>query len=253
MSIDLIVDNPMSETPQVVKDQQENNSALSLSTVAAGVTGILNVAGEFNVAGQPAAAGAQVSVLGGNGAGQVAGFKLSTLSGWTVLLRTVQEGSWLELADGNGAAQHQWTGSNYNCLGNLSVGGGGVTFSGLANLPTTGTTDLTINANGQVAPQTSSMRFKENIEPLRADFGNILSADPVSFVNKATGDREIGFLAEDFHDKHLDGLVSYDAEGKPLSIQYKMVPIYLLEVIKEQQRAIEELKGEIAEIKSKAH
>lgn len=133
----------------------------------------------------------------------------------------------------------------------LVVRGTAVRFSGLPNLPNSGMADLVIHSGGAVSVHTSSARFKENIEPLQEDFCKLLLADPVSFTNKATGDCEIGYVAENLHENELENLVSYDAEGKPLSVRYKLLPIYVLEIMKEQQRVIKDLQGDIADIKER--
>ncbi len=245
MSIDLIVDNSISDTLQNVKDQSGNTSALEIA------------GGQVAISADASGASAQGSVFNPNNSdGNVAGFRFHTASGWNVMLRTRQGQAWLELTDGAGSPRHVWVDGNYTAnglvtAGQLSVSGSQVVFSGLSGLPASGTADLTVDSSGNVAPQTSSARFKENIEPLQDDFRKVLDAAPVSFVNKATGDREIGYIAEEFHDNDLDNLVSYDAEGKPLSVQYKMLPIYALEIVKEQQRVIEELRSELGKIKAK--
>ena len=48
----------------------------------------------------------------GNTKGKMAGLNLSTASGWSVDLQTVQDSSYLELV-GAGAVKHRWYGSNY--------------------------------------------------------------------------------------------------------------------------------------------
>jgi hypothetical protein len=120
----------------------------------------------------------------------------------------------------------------------------------MANLPGSGTSDLTIDSQGNVAPQTSSVRFKENVEPLTGDFHKILSLEPKSFTYRESGQRAIGYTAEDLHDQDLRDLVTYDQEGNPLSIQYKLLPIYMLELLKEQKATIDQLAGEVAELKA---
>lgn len=125
---------------------------------------------------------------------------------------------------------------------------GSVAFPTMQNLPSTGTADLTINASGAVAPQTSSARFKENIEPLAADFERILALEPKAFCDVGTGDRGIGYVAEDVAALRLTDLVSVDGSGQPLSVHYKLIPIYLLELLKAQQRTIEMLRDDVREL-----
>lgn len=77
---------------------------------------------------------------------------------------------------------------------------------------------------------------------MNANFAKILEVDPQAFTYKATGDQSFGYIAEDFDSLGLKNLVNYDKEGLPNSIKYDRIPIYLLEVIKEQQREITALK-----------
>lgn len=244
MSVDLVVDNDISTSLETVNDQHGNSSALSIAK------------GIVRVEGSPSGDSVQMDVYNPKKAtNQVAGIRFHTGgSDWTVMLRTRQDKAWLELTDVSGNVVHLWNGRDYTTKGKVTAGklqvtGSSVIFSGLQNLPSSGTADLTVDASGNVAPQTSSARFKEDIEPLQEDFHKIFSADPVSFTNKSTGDREIGYLAENLHENNLENLVSYDAEGKPLSVQYKMLPLYVLEIMKEQQHVIKELQEEIAGIK----
>jgi hypothetical protein len=121
----------------------------------------------------------------------------------------------------------------------------------LANLPGSGSTaDLVINSSGEVSVQTSSARFKEKIEPLDGDFHRVLALSPRRFTYRESGEQAIGYLAEELDELQLRDLVGYDAEGRPLNINYKMIPLYLVELVKEQQRAIEELRDEVRQLRS---
>lgn len=96
----------------------------------------------------------------------------------------------------------------------------------------------------------TSERFTENISEFKDDFSKILSLNPVSFQSRETGETGFGYLAEELQEKDLQNLVSYDAEGKPFSVHYKLMPIYLLEVLKEQQKTIRRLQSEVTELKA---
>ena len=103
--------------------------------------------------------------------------------------------------------------------------------------------------NGMLFFETSSSRYKENIEPFGEDFSKILQAEPRSYTCTKTGRREIGFIAEEFDDLGLCELVIYDRENRPDGVAYQMISLYLLEVLKdeaetsnEQQKAINQLE-----------
>lgn len=98
--------------------------------------------------------------------------------------------------------------------------------------------------------ESSSRRYKENIRGLGIDPSLIFQLDPVRFDWKRTGQEDIGLIAEDV-DQVIPDLVIYDTEGKPESVKYDKVAIYLLEVVKELKAENEELKKRMEAIESK--
>jgi len=103
--------------------------------------------------------------------------------------------------------------------------------------------------NNNIYYQSSSRRTKKNIKPLSEDFTKILKAQPVSFTDKATGENNIGYIAEDFDEIGLNNLVVYE-NGDPKSLSYELVSLYNLEIIKEQQKVIRELQKQNEEFKA---
>ena len=97
-------------------------------------------------------------------------------------------------------------------------------------------------ATGNFYYDTSTQRNKENIQTLEEDFFKILEVQPKSFTDKSSGLTEIGYIAEDFDQIGLKNLVIYDKEGLPDGLKYDKIPLYLLEVIKKQQKDIAELQ-----------
>lgn len=239
MSIDLAVANDIGTSLQQVGDQKGNQSALLISTQSAKVIGVPPPLGCHLQFGNPQAntqPGQPSSSMTFSGWGiQHAGFV------WVPVSRT--SGS-LKLAFG------QNDDPNQNTTQFIVNADGTAAFPGLPGLPGSGTSDLTVDKNGNLAPQTSSVRFKENVELLNDDFQKILALKPKSFTYKDTGFRGIGYMAEDLDELKLNELVGYDADGKALNINYKMMPVYLLEVVKEQQRMLRELQTEVTELKS---
>lgn len=104
-----------------------------------------------------------------------------------------------------------------------------------------GTVDLLIDANGQLWKGASSLRYKHDVQDFSDDFSKILQVQPKSFVYN-NGGPDIGYIAEDLDAVGLTNLVNYDKEGRPDSIKYDKIPLYLLEVIKQQQVDIDSLK-----------
>jgi hypothetical protein len=121
--------------------------------------------------------------------------------------------------------------------------------------PGTGT-PVHINSDGDLVKEgTSSKRYKKDIKDLKVNILNILKLRAVSYKWKESGKEDIGLIAEEVAELIPD-LVIYDEEGRPDAVKYNKLPIYLLELIKEQQekideqqKQIEELSGEINEIK----
>ena len=109
--------------------------------------------------------------------------------------------------------------------------------------------DVQVASNGRFGFLASSKRYKENIAPLEDDFSKILAAQPVAFVWKESKESDIGLIAEDIDELGLRNLVIYDAEGRPESVRYKFLSLYLLEVLKDLDNSIKELKAENESLK----
>ncbi len=237
MSVDLVVGNPLSSTIQAIQDQNGNSSSLSLSQAPGQIGGPCG----------------QVVIVAPGGAGATAALQLATYpsspSTPNVQLVATDSGNY----DANLSFQFLPAGPPPNPLQyqtNLQLNSNGsLVLPSLPNLPGSGTADLVVDSNGNVGTQLSSARFKEDVEPLAADFHKILALEPKSFTYRESGERSIGYMAEEVDGAGVNDLVSYDAEGKPLSVHYKMIPVYLLEMVKDQQRRLDEQERTIAELR----
>ena len=105
---------------------------------------------------------------------------------------------------------------------------------------------MVLLSNNRVYAFSSSIRTKENIIPLSDNFSKILDAQPVSFTDKATGVRSIGYIAEEFEKDGLQNLLVYE-NGKLVSLRYDLISVYNVEVIKKQQEQIEKQQKLIEE------
>jgi len=107
----------------------------------------------------------------------------------------------------------------------------------VANLtPTSSYNTVKVNPlTGDFYYEASSARYKENIRILGADFDQILKVQPRIYTDKESGLEEVGYLAEDFDALGLEHLVIYDEQGQPDALKYDRIPLYLLEVTKEQE------------------
>lgn len=103
-------------------------------------------------------------------------------------------------------------------------------------------------AGGRVGVNTSSRRYKSNIQPLVTDFSKILQVQPRIYNRKSEDPSlwEIGYIAEELDSLGLKNLVLYDQEGRPNSLIYKKFVLYTNEVVKMHHTDIEKLKAEVA-------
>lgn len=101
---------------------------------------------------------------------------------------------------------------------------------------------------GRVGVNTSSRRYKSNIQPFVTDFSKILQVQPRIYNRKSEDPSlwEIGYIAEELDSLGLKNLVLYDQEGRPNSLIYKKMVIYTNEVVKMHHADIEKLKAEVA-------
>jgi hypothetical protein len=128
--------------------------------------------------------------------------------------------------------------------------GAKLAVKGLAG--TSSYTWLKVNTTtGDFYYSSSSKRYKEDIQPLEDDFDRILQAEPRSFIDRASKQREIGYVAEEFDEMGLSNLVIYNGEGQPDGLKYELVSLYLLEVMKDQVQMLEELKTENEKLKQR--
>jgi len=105
----------------------------------------------------------------------------------------------------------------------------------------------------QISREGSSLRYKENVRPHNADFAKILSVESKVFHMRegygVPGVDNFGYIAEELHEAGLKDLVIYDRQGRPDGVKYKKVVLYVNEVVKAQQKMIEALQAEVAELK----
>lgn len=90
--------------------------------------------------------------------------------------------------------------------------------------------------------ETSSIAFKENIQPLNNALNFVTKLEGVTYTRRGETEIESGFIAEDVANI-IPEVVSKDVEGNPYGIKYTKIIAYLVEAIKEQQVQITELKN----------
>jgi hypothetical protein len=127
---------------------------------------------------------------------------------------------------------------------------GQVSFTAGTASSTTGTGTIVVTGgvgvSGQVTcatlVETSSIAFKENVQPLTNALDVVMQLMGVTYDRKDNKRHEAGLIAEEVF-KFAPELVSLDANGKPYGIQYTKLGAYLVESIKTLKEEINLLKG----------
>ena len=94
-------------------------------------------------------------------------------------------------------------------------------------------------------PTYSDEHLKENIVSLTSGLEKVKQLQGVTFDWKASGESDIGFIAQDVEEV-IPELVTGGKEEGDLGLNYPKLTVFLTEAIKEQQTQIEELKAELA-------
>jgi hypothetical protein len=104
-----------------------------------------------------------------------------------------------------------------------------------------------------ISREGSSLRYKKDLRSVDEAFSKILNVSPKRYqMQEGYGPRDVwnfGYIAEDLDKAGLRNLVIYDEKGRPDGVKYKKIVIYVNEVVKIQQKKIDQLEAEIAELK----
>ena len=130
------------------------------------------------------------------------------------------------------------TSTNGSFSGTLSV-------TGAATIPTlSGNTTSSGTITAATFTETSSIAYKQNVEPIANALDKIMQLVGVTYDRKdGTRINEAGLIAEDVI-KVIPNIVETKQE-KADSIAYTKLTAYLIEAIKEQQKQIDELKSKL--------
>jgi len=111
----------------------------------------------------------------------------------------------------------------------------------LRGMSSGGGTTVAVDGMGILVKKSSSRRYKKNIEDLETDPSAVLQLRPVSFQYRSSGNQDIGLIAEEVEEALRD-LVIYDNQGRPDAVNYDGVALYMLEVVKMQEKKIATLE-----------
>jgi hypothetical protein len=127
----------------------------------------------------------------------------------------------------------------FSSTGNIGVDG---TYSNSVSGRT-----MLVSPGGIYGTSASTERKKQNIAPYKINANALLQLEPMSFNYIESVDEEqnpeYGFIAEDADRLGLFELVGYDKEGLPDYFAYEKLPVFLLQVIKDQEARIKILEG----------
>jgi hypothetical protein len=165
----------------------------------------------------------------------------NTLLGW----QTALQGSDLNFATAIGAGAVVQN-SNSIQMGRVT-GEDTVNVSGklkVGALGTAGGSSLCRNGAGEIAQCSSSIRYKTNIESFTSGLDLIRRLRPVSFTWKQSGERDLGFVAEEVN--AVEPLMTtYNDKGQVEGIKYDRISTALVNAVNEQQTEIDSQKTEI--------
>ena len=100
------------------------------------------------------------------------------------------------------------------------------------NLIAASATDLGIDTSGNVVRDTSSKRFKYDIEDIKfSNLDKLLQLNPRKFKWKSNNSEDWGYIAEEVESVGLSDFVNYEG-GVPHSVKYKKLTIILIEYLK---------------------
>jgi hypothetical protein len=102
------------------------------------------------------------------------------------------------------------------------------------------------NATGQLGTINSSIRFKHDVKDMDDASKNVLDLRPVTFAYNDDPSEMIqyGLIAEEVNET-FPNLVVRDRENLPLTVQYEVLPILLLNEMKKQQTTINDLANQV--------
>jgi hypothetical protein len=106
---------------------------------------------------------------------------------------------------------------------------------------------MIVSSAGLYGTSASTERIKHNIKPYAINKDVLLQLEPVMFNYIQSIDEnqnpEYGFIAEDADRLGLYELVGYDKDSLPDYFAYEKLPVFLLQVIKDQEVRIKILEG----------
>jgi|694.fasta_scaffold00633_57 hypothetical protein len=128
-------------------------------------------------------------------------------------------------------------GSGENAMDDFVIWQGAIDGDRLLELTNAG--NLTIS--GTFTEQ-SSIRFKENIQPLEPALAKVEQLNPVTYTKITSQEEEIGLIAEEVAELFPE-VVTYNENGQPQGIQYQRLSVILLKAVQELTERVNKLEN----------
>jgi len=180
--------------------------------------GTTNPNSVLEVTGDVGSSGGFRSFKGTNATvGQGSNFYLDGSNGYTMWQQTgTNKTSWFQYISNSWGEKMYLDNGSLTITGNLSVGG--------------------------TITESSSIRYKTNVETVKYGLDKVLQLRGVTYDKKDTGIRELGLIAEEVNEI-LPDVVIKNEEGEPDSVSYGRLTAILIEAVKDLQAQINELKA----------
>ncbi len=120
-------------------------------------------------------------------------------------------------------------------------------IAGIRGTAVLGGKPVSIDSAGQLGTNTSSKKYKNSIRAMNnSDSDSIHSLKPVTFVynEDPTKTMQYGLIAEEV-DEVFPGLVIRGENDEPFSVRYEILPVLLLNEIKQQRQEINQMKQDM--------
>jgi len=217
-----------------------NNTAFGVSALGSNTTGYGNAAQGYSALGANTTGIRNTAV--GNGALIASTGSYNIALGWS---------SGYNLASGNNNIEIGNLGA-INENGTIRIGSAGTHMAtyiaGITGTQITGSA-VYITASGQLGVLASSERYKTDVANMEPSARRLDQLRPVTFKLKSdpTGTVQYGLIAEEVARVYPE-LVIRNADGKIDGVRYEELTPLLLNVVQQQQRELEEMHRQIAQI-----
>lgn len=197
-------------------------------SIVVGATGLSGIRGDLEIG---TGVGADIGEIFGNSDSSTGGLRLSggnTKSNGAHIVMyggshaTVASDAYIDADNFKLRAQNGST--IYMSMDMEGAGAGELYLSSLGS--DTGTA-LLITGSNEVVKDSSSIAYKDNVQPLDSDSNRVFDLNPVTFNWKRNGSPDFGLIAEDVAEA-MPEMVTYNKDGEPQAVRYDRLSVFLL-------------------------